>query len=242
MIENLPSTVTPAAPATSNADLIKALAIAQGKFQVIVKNREVSIKPRESAAYKFRYADLEEILRKTRPALADNGLAVSTLINDGLLICLLMHESGQMLTSTMPMPTLKDVGFEPKRLGATIMYFRRYMISSMLGVASDDDADEQADHPDQGSQDDHQVEPKGAIRPPQKKARPADEPATDPKPQAAVEPEDRPVTVGEAAYLGNKLKGGAKDLAEVCKNLGFDAPDSPAGLSLSQFNAIKKAL
>lgn len=127
------------------AALYAALAKAQGAFQPIVKNRNVVITMKTGGSYKFRYADLEEITAKTRPALSANGLALIQTVEHGqqgpLLVCRLMHAQGGMIASEVSMPSARDLG-DPKTFGAAITYLRRYMVTAMLGVAADDDLDE----------------------------------------------------------------------------------------------------
>lgn len=132
------------------AALYAALAKAQGAFQPIVKNRNVVITMKQGGSYKFRYADLEEINAKTRPALSANGLALIQTVEHGqqgpLLVCRLMHAQGGMIASEVSMPGARDLG-DPKAFGAAITYLRRYMVTAMLGVAADDDLDEDGQEP-----------------------------------------------------------------------------------------------
>lgn len=127
------------------AQLYAALAKAQAAFEPITKNRSVTIKPRERAAYSFRYADLEEILTKTRKALTDNGLSLFQSMEQTpggatLLSCVLAHQSGSTLSSTMELGNVSRA--DPKDFGAQVTYFRRYLATCLLGVAADDDLDE----------------------------------------------------------------------------------------------------
>jgi len=128
------------------AELYGAMAKAQGAFQPIVKNREVEITMKSGGKFKFRYADLEEILAKTRPALSANGLALMQTIGHSaqgqVLICVLAHSSGGSICSEAPLPSARDFA-DPKALGAAISYLRRYLVTAMLGVAADDDLDEE---------------------------------------------------------------------------------------------------
>ena len=123
---------------TSTPKLAAALAKAQGEFQAIRKNREVMIAMRSGGSYKFRYADLETILAATRPALNKNGLSIFSEVDGGTLITILLHESGEERRSTFNLPAADDI----KGYGAQISYLRRYAITAMLGVAADDDLDE----------------------------------------------------------------------------------------------------
>lgn len=122
-----------------------ALATAQGAFDPIVKNRDVTIRPREKAPYSFRYADLEEIRTKTTPALSANGFALTQLVTNkpagGIhLRTILGHKSGSRMESLLDIPRGRDS--EIKDFGAYVTYLRRYVVGAMLGVAADDDMDE----------------------------------------------------------------------------------------------------
>lgn len=134
------------------AALYCALAKAQGEFQPIVKNRSVSIDIKDKNTkqkignYDFRYADLEEITAKTRPALSKHGLATIQPIGPAkhgsgvALFTQLIHENGGMLISELSVATGQT---DIKALGAQISYLRRYAKSAMLDIAADDDMDEQ---------------------------------------------------------------------------------------------------
>lgn len=126
------------------AALYGALALAQGEFKAIAKNRTVKIQSAKGS-YTFRYADLEAIMTATRPALAKNGLAlVQTLesVSDGgtLLITQLVHKDGGRIISEVKLPRY-DNG-DPKSFGGLVTYYRRYAACPMLGVSADDDLDE----------------------------------------------------------------------------------------------------
>lgn len=133
------------------AALYCALAKAQGEFQPIEKNRSVTIdikneQRQKIGQYQFRYADLEEITAKTRPALSKHGLATIQPIGPAkhgsgiALFTQLIHENGGMLISELSVTTgQRDI----KALGAEISYLRRYAKSAMLDIAADDDMDEQ---------------------------------------------------------------------------------------------------
>jgi hypothetical protein len=127
--------------------LFAALALAQGLFQPIVKNRDVTVRPKDQtkASYKFRYADLEEIGKKTTPHLSANGFALLSLVTknrDGgtKLRTILGHSCGARIESELDVPRGRDG--EIKDFGAVITYLRRYVVGAMLGVAADDDLDE----------------------------------------------------------------------------------------------------
>ena len=149
--------------------LYSALAKAQGEFQPILKNREVQIKMREGGSYKFRYADLEEITAKTRPALAKNGLATIQPIvargNGTILLTKLVHADGGEIVSEIPLPP--SSGGDIKNYGAQISYLRRYAKTSILDVAADDDLDENGEGYDEprAQQQQQRAEPRQSLQP-----------------------------------------------------------------------------
>lgn len=129
--------------------LFAALAAAQGEFQPIEKNRAVTITSRKEGgrSYSFRYADLQEIGAKTTPALSKNSLCLMQPVTDrqrgGTIIrTILGHSSGARVESILEVP--RGDG-DIKTFGAYITYLRRYVVSAMLGVAADDDLDEDGD-------------------------------------------------------------------------------------------------
>lgn len=121
------------------AGLYSALAKAQGEFQPVAKNRSVQIRMKEGGTYKFEYADLEQLISCTRPALAKHGLAVVQVIVENELRTRLLHADGGSMSSVMKLPSM---GQDPKAFGAAISYMRRYSYSALLCLAADDDLDE----------------------------------------------------------------------------------------------------
>lgn len=120
--------------------LVGALAKAQGAFEPIRKNRTVKVKLKSGGGYEFRYATLDSVIVATRRALAENGLALTATVGESLTV-LLMHESGEWMASSVPLPSPKG---DWQGYGSAMQYARRYLISTMLGVASEHDDDANA--------------------------------------------------------------------------------------------------
>ncbi len=114
-----------------------ALAKAQGAYPEIKKSSSVTITKRDGGSFSFKYAALDAILDAVRKPLSDNGLAITQVLDGANLITRLMHESGEYLEGTVPVPRGDDI----KALGASITYLRRYSLQSMLGVAAEEDTD-----------------------------------------------------------------------------------------------------
>ena len=101
--------------------------------------------------FKNKYATLADVLNEVRPVLAKHGLSILQMPsgNDGLvqLTTLIMHTSGEWI-ETEPMIMRPEKG-TPQGIGSCLTYLRRYSLSAILGVASEDDDDgNEASKPD----------------------------------------------------------------------------------------------
>lgn len=115
-------------------ELAAALAKAQGQFPVIGFNRQNSF-------VKNRYADLDELISATRPALSSNGLSISQFIklvgeNITILVTRLRHSSGQWCESRTRITPLKA---DPQAFGSNLTYMKRYALMSLLGITGSND-------------------------------------------------------------------------------------------------------
>jgi hypothetical protein len=126
-------------------ELAAALAVAQGKFQPIKRSKTVEVtgktKDGRDFKYKYAYAPLDEILNATRPALSENGLALTQTTDEEdrgtMLKTMLVHSSGQWMASFKSLGRLED----PQKFGGALTYYRRYEISAILGISSEEDDD-----------------------------------------------------------------------------------------------------
>lgn len=114
-----------------------ALAKAQGQFPSIVKNATAKVQLKAGGSYTFDYADLSEITEKVTPVLSANELSIVNLIRDGSIVCQLRHASGEYIESSLPL----SKSDRPQDLGSQLTYFRRYLLSSILALATDADDD-----------------------------------------------------------------------------------------------------
>jgi hypothetical protein len=119
----------------SIAELAKALAKAQGEMEPAKKGSE-------NLYFRSRYADLSQVMEAIRKPLSSNGLAVSQLVQpdseSAAVETILMHESGEWLSSII---TLKPVKTDPQGMGSAITYARRYGLSAIVGLATEEDDD-----------------------------------------------------------------------------------------------------
>lgn len=118
--------------------IFAALAKAQAAFKPCVKNRKANY---------GKYADLASILAATQPALNANGLAIFQRVTsrpEGVEVeTILGHESGETISSgPLFMPVTPSKGMNPAQaFGSARTYACRYSLSSLLGIAADDDDD-----------------------------------------------------------------------------------------------------
>ncbi len=139
-------------------NLYKALADFQQEVPVILK---------DTTGHNYKYADLPAIFKEINPLMAKYGMGFYQAVNGKNLKTVVFHiDSGESIESDTEMPfeslVYEEVkktnpktkeeytasvikGFEAmnraQAIGSLITYFRRYAISSMLGLVTDKDTD-----------------------------------------------------------------------------------------------------
>ena len=96
--------------------------------------------------FKSKYADLNSVYDACRHLLADNGLSLAQFpsappVEYGPSVGLtsrLMHQSGEWLEDTMVIPLAKA---SAQDFGSALTYGRRYALSAILGIVTDEDDD-----------------------------------------------------------------------------------------------------
>ena len=96
----------------------------------------------QAGTRRYKYANLLDIWDAIKEPLAANGLAVSQIgqpaEGDWLnLKTILMHISGQAIHGTITMPASGG----PQAVGSALTYARRYGLSAILGLVTDEDDD-----------------------------------------------------------------------------------------------------
>lgn len=117
-------------------NLAAALAKAQAECLNVVMNKT-------NSHFKSRYADLAAVRDAIIPVFNRHGLSIiQAPTTDGFsgfsLETRLMHESGEYLIYNFPLPA--DVS-KMHAVGSAISYARRYTLSAIAGVASEEDDD-----------------------------------------------------------------------------------------------------
>lgn len=90
--------------------------------------------------FRSKYATLSAVRDTVTPALAEAGLAViqGTMIDAGqfYVTSRIVHTSGQWIESAYPFAISK-----PQDMGSAMTYARRYLLSAMCNIASEEDDD-----------------------------------------------------------------------------------------------------
>ncbi len=122
-------------------EITTALCKAQMAFKPIKRTERVGYDTTKGRK-QYNYAPLNEVIEATKQALADNGLAVtqSTYLQGGntILETLLSHSSGEWLSGELYVGKQDQ---PPQTEGSALTYKRRYGMSAILGVSSEEDDD-----------------------------------------------------------------------------------------------------
>lgn len=143
----------------SITELAKALVRAQAAFAPAIKDSK-------NPFLGTRYASLSSVMDASKAALLENGLAVVQCPAPapehlgqafiGLETKLLHAESGQWISSLAVIPLMKP---DPQAMGAAISYARRYALSAMLGIVSEEDNDCETRIPARNGRNDRNTPP-----------------------------------------------------------------------------------
>lgn len=146
-------------------ELVKALCSARLAFPPIPKNR---INPH----FKSKYADINDILTAIMPILSEHGLipfqSVERVNGQTFMATKLVHSSGQWIKGLIPIIIGKQ---DMQGVGSSVTYSRRFGVTSLLGLSSDDDLDGEETRQDR-------QQPVAQVKPP----RPHPQPAKAPQP------------------------------------------------------------
>lgn len=156
--------------------------------------------------FRNRYATLDALIEAIRPQMEAAGLALiqcpETAPGGVAVTTRIMHTSGEWIESTVTMPVPQQTA---QAVGGAITYGRRYALSAMLGLSTEDDDDGNA-----------------ASQKPTQPAKPAAKPAEkfpDAKPAAPkpIVPSKQPATPTNAVYAEaiETLQGFQKRFPEI---------------------------
>lgn len=124
-------------------DLAAALVAFQASAPSINKGRTAMIETKSGGSYSYTYADLSDIWESIREPLKASGLAVTQALTGGSdgymgIRTTVWHESGQCVSDTVQIAVTSRT---PQEVGSQITYFKRYALSAVLGLSTEDDDD-----------------------------------------------------------------------------------------------------
>ncbi len=129
-------------PALPMARLYAALALAQGAFPEIPKNRTATVRMKKGGQFSYKYSDLADLINATRPSLTANGLAIFQTPDLDRKNCIttLAHSSGLTLVGGYPIHhnTGEDRMHPAQDWSISWAYARRYGMSGLLGIAAEE--------------------------------------------------------------------------------------------------------
>lgn len=108
------------------------------KFQ-----QEVGTINKDSKGYGYNYASLDNIVAIITPFLKENNLGFTHTFDGTDIICTLFStEDENVITSRLSLPqeVLKGMNMS-QSMGASITYAKRYTLSAILGLVTDEDTD-----------------------------------------------------------------------------------------------------
>jgi hypothetical protein len=121
----------------NTSQTIKELALALHKAQVKIT---AALKDSTNPHFRSKYADLSSVVAAVKAPLNAEGIVflqgVSGVENGVAVETMLLHVSGEWMSSTLEIPASKH---DAQGYGSAITYGRRYGLQAMCGVPAEDD-------------------------------------------------------------------------------------------------------
>ena len=104
---------------------------------------------KDSKGYGYNYASLDNIVAIITPFLKENNLGFTHTFDGTDIICTLFNTEGDSITSKLTLPEEKpkltkdgkETLTSSQLLGVAITYARRYTLTAILGLVTDEDTD-----------------------------------------------------------------------------------------------------
>lgn len=128
---------------TDTKDLDAALLAFNLKFNSVERGATVNVPGRAAR----RYASLDGIMLAIRPMLAEQGLFIEQPIAGDRIITTIRHKSGQFRSSALHFVPMQGNGTNAlQNMGGGFTYIKRYALSAMLAIATEEDDDGATDN------------------------------------------------------------------------------------------------
>ena len=173
------------------SSLFKALCECKKDFVPLSKNKK---------GYGYNYTPLDSVIDMLNTVLPKHGINFvqfpSTIGDNYALTTRIFHESGEWMEDTIifNMTEISKAN-DTQKLGASITYFRRYALSAIFGIASDEDIDGNIEMNIVAKQSQSQIQQQrktfNESKPqpqPQQQSKPAPQPVSTTNPEKQSEP------------------------------------------------------
>ncbi len=149
-------------------ELYKALIKAQAEFPTIKFDSWIPRNYQNKRTGKWEernigYASLSAIFEGIRGPLSKNGLGITQIPTGNTLTTTIFHQSGEFISADYPL----NFGDDMQRNGGGITYARRYVLSSLLGIVTDEDDDGEGTKQSKPVQQKKSTKPKAKQQAPQ---------------------------------------------------------------------------
>lgn len=123
------------------SEIAKALSAFQAAVPTIPKNKTVNYFSKKlNCNITYAYSPYDTIIENIKNPLKENGLSFTQLVVADELVTMLLHSSGEWFRTSMK---LTCTPADQQGYGSDITYKRRYSLSAILGIATDEDDDGQ---------------------------------------------------------------------------------------------------
>ena len=97
---------------------------------------------KDAKGYNYSYASFDNVVETIAPQLTANGLGYTHTFDGQDIVCTLFNTEGETITSKLTLSTEILKGMNASQsMGAAITYARRYTLTAILGLVTDDDTD-----------------------------------------------------------------------------------------------------
>jgi hypothetical protein len=97
---------------------------------------------KDAKGYNYSYASFDNVVETIAPELNSQGLGYTHTFDGQDIVCTLFNVEGETITSKLTLSTEILKGMNASQsMGAAITYARRYTLTAILGLVTDDDTD-----------------------------------------------------------------------------------------------------
>ncbi len=167
----------------------EAMAAFQREAPDLTKKREATVPTKSGGRFTYRYASLSDLIAEIRPVMAKFGLSATFRMDcsrDKVVTatCIVSHEAGhsESCQFSVPVETSNPAINGAQAVGSASTYARRYAYQAALGLAPEDEEDDDGAGPGKGPAERPREQPQRKSE--QKSAAPSPSPAPESEPEA----------------------------------------------------------